>query len=128
MSVEIVFAAIGDPTRRAIIERLSRSDATVNELAQPFPVTLQGVAKHVRILETAGVIRKKKIGRSYHCSLNQASLSIARDWMDNLEKDWNARLDRLDVYLNEISTGDAEKTADKLSTDPSGQSPMDEIQ
>lgn len=101
MAVEAVFSAIGDPTRRAIVERLSRSDATVNELASPFSMTLQAVAKHVRILEGAGVIRKRKIGRSYHCALNHDALAQARSWIDELERDWSERLDRLGDFLDQ---------------------------
>lgn len=106
MSVEAVFAAVGDPTRRRIVEQLSRADATVNELAAPFPMTLQAVAKHIRILESAGVVRKKKIGRSYHCSLNQAALSDVRAWIERLERDWSDRLDRLGRYLDEETKRD----------------------
>ncbi len=106
MAVEAVFSAIGDPTRRAIVERLSRSDATVNELASPFSMTLQAVAKHIRILEGAGVIRKKKIGRSYHCALNRAVLTEARSWLDDLERDWSDRLDRLGDFLAEDAKSD----------------------
>ncbi len=96
-----VFAAIGDPTRFAIVEKLSRSDATVQELADPFDMTLQAVAKHVRILESAGVVSKKKIGRSQHCSLNQNSITKAQKWLTRIESDWNARLDRLGTFLEE---------------------------
>jgi DNA-binding transcriptional ArsR family regulator len=111
MSVERVFSAIGDPTRREIVEMLSRSDATVNELAAPFSMTLQAVAKHIRILEGAGVIRKKKIGRSHHCSLDRGALSQARSWIDDLERDWSARLDRLGAFLDE--TADVPKDTSK---------------
>ena len=111
MSVERVFNAIGDPTRREIVEMLSRSDATVNELAAPFSMTLQAVAKHIRILEGAGVIRKKKIGRSHHCSLDRDAFWQARSWINDLERDWSARLDRLGVFLDE--TADVSKDTDE---------------
>ncbi len=100
MVVESVFAAIGDPTRREIVEMLARADATVNELAAPFDMSLQAVAKHVRILEAAGVIRKKKIGRSHHCALERKTLDQARTWIDQIERDWSDRLDRLGDYLD----------------------------
>ncbi|MEZ4697522.1 MAG: metalloregulator ArsR/SmtB family transcription factor [Rhodothermales bacterium] len=101
MPIETVFAAVGDATRREIVEMLSRSDATVNELAAPFEMSLQAVAKHVRILQEAGIIKKKKIGRSHHCSLNRSALNDARDWMAALEKEWMQRLDRLDDFLKD---------------------------
>ena len=115
MSVEVLFAAVGDPTRRAIVEMLSRSDATVNELAEPFPMTLQAVAKHVRILQSAGVVRKKKIGRSQHCSLNRDAFFAARSWIDELEKEWAARLDRLEAFLDESSDDRSAQTSDHTS-------------
>jgi DNA-binding transcriptional ArsR family regulator len=101
MQPDTVFAAIGDPTRRAIVEHLSESDATILELSEPFGMTLQAVGKHIRILEHAGVVRRKKIGRSNHCTLNRKALFNARQWLEQIENDWNARLDRLTEFLDD---------------------------
>ena len=101
MHPDTVFAAIGDPTRRAIVEHLSVSDATILELSEPFGMTLQAIGKHIRILEQAGVVSRKKIGRSNHCRLNREALFDARQWLEQIENEWNARLDRLTDFLDE---------------------------
>jgi len=120
MLLPSVFAAIGDPTRKAIVERLSRSDATILELAEPFPMTLQAVAKHVRALQRAGVVRKTKIGRSQHCSLNVDVLCEARSWIDELEQEWMARLDRLGAYLDETASEEKRRQSNGSAGRPPG--------
>ncbi len=94
-----VFAALGDPTRQEIVACLARADATISELAEPFDMSLQAVAKHIRVLEGAGIVKRKKIGRSHHCQLNTKTVSDARDWLSQVEKEWQHRLDRLAEYL-----------------------------
>lgn len=96
-----VFAALADPTRRAIVARLAESDATINELSEPFASSLQAIAKHVRVLERAGIVRCEKIGRSNHCKLNAKTVRHATDWLQNLESRWSDRLDAIGEYLKD---------------------------
>ena len=95
-----VFAALGDPTRRAIVACLAGSDATINELAEPFDMSLQAVSKHIRVLEDAGIVQRKKIGRSHHCRLNASAVTDAKQWLDEIETSWHQRLDNLSDYLD----------------------------
>lgn len=94
-----VFAALGDPTRRAIVASLSESDATINELAKPFSMSLQAVSKHIRVLEDAGIVKRKKIGRSRHCQLDARAVREAKEWLSEIESAWQHRLDRLTEIL-----------------------------
>jgi DNA-binding transcriptional ArsR family regulator len=96
-----VFGALSDQTRLAIVQHLAGTDATINELAEPFGMTLQAVSKHIRVLEKAGLVRRQKIGRSYHCKLNSSALSTASDTLSRIEAEWRARLDRLGTYLEQ---------------------------
>lgn len=99
-----IFSALGDETRLAIVMHLAGTDATINELAEPFGMSLQAVSKHVRVLEKAGIVRRRKIGRSYHCRLNTGSLTQAKGILSTIEAAWHTRLDKLGDYLDkEIS-------------------------
>jgi DNA-binding transcriptional ArsR family regulator len=96
-----VFGALSDPTRLAIVARLANEDATINELAGPFAMSLQAVSKHVRVLERAGLVQRRKIGRSYHCRLNHSRVLDAKNVLSGIEAAWLDRLDRLADYLDD---------------------------
>jgi DNA-binding transcriptional ArsR family regulator len=103
--VDRTFAALGDPTRRAMLERLGQDSATITELAKPFGMTLTGMKKHVRILEEAGLVTTVKVGRSRLCSLGPRRLEDARDWIETYREMLETRLDRFGELL-ERTKGD----------------------
>ena len=94
-----VFSALGDPTRRAILERLARGQATVTEVAKPLPISLPAVSKHLRILEQAGLIARQKQGRIHHLSLSPAAMKDAAEWLERYRQFWGDQLDNLAGYL-----------------------------
>ncbi len=93
-TLDRTFFALSDPTRRQILERLGSGPATIGELAQPFGLTLNGVKKHVRILEDVELVITMKVGRARQCRLGPARLDDARSWIDEYRRSWEARLDR----------------------------------
>jgi DNA-binding transcriptional ArsR family regulator len=93
------FAAISDPTRREILQRLSRGPASISQLAHPFGISLPGVMKHVRILEEANLVTTEKHGRTRECRLGPAQLDDATRWIERYRRHWEHRLDRLESYL-----------------------------
>jgi DNA-binding transcriptional ArsR family regulator len=97
--VNQTFAALGDPTRRAILERLGQGSSTITDLATPFGMTLTGMKKHVRILEEAELVTTAKVGRSRLCSLGPRRLDDARDWIETYQEMLEARLDRFGEML-----------------------------
>ncbi len=90
-----VFAALADATRRQLVAAIAERECTITELAEPFDMSLAAVSKHVRILETAGLIRRRIDGRTHYCSLRPEQLSDALDWISIYRNFWNARLDSL---------------------------------
>jgi DNA-binding transcriptional ArsR family regulator len=98
-AVDEVFAALADPTRRAILERLRLGEASISELAEPFPVSLPAVAKHVRVLERAGLLTHRKTGRVRWCRFRADRLRLATDWLDSYREFWSSRLDALADHL-----------------------------
>ena len=102
------FAALADPTRRAILARLSEGDATVNELAEPFPITLQAVSKHLKVLERAGLISRGRSAQLRPSRLQGAALKEAADWLADYRAFWEDRFDRLDEHLRRIQKGRAD--------------------
>ncbi len=94
-----VFAALADPTRRAVLERLGASPATIGELAVPAGMTLTGMTKHVRVLEQAGLVTTEKVGRSRRCRLGRERLDDAMAWIGFYQRLWERRLDGLDAYF-----------------------------
>jgi DNA-binding transcriptional ArsR family regulator len=96
------FAALADPTRRAIMARLAEGDATVNELAEPFPITLQGVSKHLKVLERAGLIARGRSAQLRPSRLQGEALKQAADWLAEYRRFWDESFDRLDEHLREI--------------------------
>src|SRR4051812_3622956 len=93
------FAALADPTRRAILARLAAGEATVNELARPFPITVQAVSKHLRVLEHAGLIERGRTAQLRPSRLRGAPLKDAADWLEGYSGFWEAGFDRLDQRL-----------------------------
>jgi len=96
------FAALADPTRRAILARLSEGEATVNELAAPFDISLPAVSKHLKVLEKAGLITRGREAQWRPCQLNAGPLQDAATWIDQYRHIWEGRFDRLDDYLQEL--------------------------
>jgi DNA-binding transcriptional ArsR family regulator len=93
------FTALADPTRRAILERLAEGEATVNELAEPFPITVQAVSKHLRVLERAGLIERGRQAQRRPSRLSPAPLKGAADWLEGYGRFWERGFDRLDEHL-----------------------------
>jgi DNA-binding transcriptional ArsR family regulator len=100
------FSALADPTRRAIMARLTHGEATVNELAEPFPVSLQAVSKHLKVLERAGLIARGKTAQWRPCRLRAEPLEVATDWLLDYRRFWEASFDRLDEHLRQIQATD----------------------
>jgi DNA-binding transcriptional ArsR family regulator len=93
------FAALADPTRRAILGRLAEGDATVNELAEPFPISVQAVSKHLKVLEQAGLITRGRAAQLRPSRLQGAPLKDAVDWIERYRRFWEGSFDRLDTRL-----------------------------
>ena len=102
------FSALADPTRRAILTRLADGEATVNELAAPFPVTLQAVSKHLKVLERAGLITRGKDAQWRPCRLRAAPLGDVTHWLEDYRRFWGQSFDRLDEHLRQIQAKDEE--------------------
>jgi DNA-binding transcriptional ArsR family regulator len=100
--LDLLFHALADPARRAIVERLARGPAPVSELARPLPMSLPSVMQHLGVLEAAGLVRTEKVGRVRNCSMVPAALSLAERWIDDRRSEWERRLDRLGDYLQTL--------------------------
>jgi DNA-binding transcriptional ArsR family regulator len=96
------FAALADPTRRAILARLVTGECSVTELAEPFDMSMPAVSKHLRVLERAGLIARGREAQWRPCRIEAGPLKDASDWIENYRHIWEARLDRLDDYLKEL--------------------------
>jgi len=103
--LSVTFAALADPTRRAILARLATGQATVNELAEPFSISLQAISKHLKVLERAGLITRGRDAQYRPCRLDAAPLVDAAGWIDEHRKTWAGRFDRLAEHLTELQTG-----------------------
>jgi DNA-binding transcriptional ArsR family regulator len=88
-----------DPSRRSIVERLSRGSATVTDLAEPLPMSMPGVLQHLQVLEDSGLVRSRKVGRVRTCSIEVKALQPVERWIEGRRSSWERRLDRLDAYL-----------------------------
>src|SRR5438046_460981 len=99
------FTALADPTRRAILERLAEGEATVNELAEPFPISVQAVSKHLRVLERAGLITRGRSAQLRPSRLRGAPLREAVEWLENYRSFWAGSFDRLDERLHATGAG-----------------------
>jgi DNA-binding transcriptional ArsR family regulator len=96
------FAALADPTRRRILERLSHGGQCMTDLARPYSMSLPAVSKHVRVLEKAGLIRRQRRGRVHRLNLEAAPMKQAAQWIEDYRRFWEESLDRLDEYLKEL--------------------------
>ncbi|WP_416878698.1 ArsR/SmtB family transcription factor [Litorimonas sp.] len=94
------FSALANPTRRAIIERLAQGDATVNELAKPFDISLPAISKHIKVLEKASLIKQVKSAQYRPCTLNSETLGALSSWTDHYRHIWAARFDSMDQILD----------------------------
>ncbi|BAU85586.1 arsR family transcriptional regulator [Streptomyces laurentii] len=99
--LDAVFRALGDPTRRALVERLVRGPASVSELAAPLPMSLAAVVQHIQVLEAAGIVRSEKTGRVRTCRIEPEALRFAEGWLGSQRTAWETRLDRLGDLLAE---------------------------
>jgi DNA-binding transcriptional ArsR family regulator len=101
-ALDRAFTALADPVRRALIARLSRGEATVNELAEPFPITKQAVSRHIQVLEAAGLITRSRDGQRRPCHLDPAALETLTSWIDTYRLEAERRYRRLDAVLEEM--------------------------
>ena len=115
--LSITFAALADPTRRAILSRLSAGEASVTELAKPFDLSLPGISKHLKVLQRAGLIRQSRKAQWRPCRLDGARLKEAADWVGEYRQFWDESFERLDEYL---ATVQKEETHDSESRDNDG--------
>ena len=97
--LDTVFHALADPTRRGMLASLALGEKSVGELAGPFTMSLAGASKHVKVLEDAGLVSRRKLGRTHLCSLEAGPLAEAERWLRQWEKFWNVRLDRLEALI-----------------------------
>jgi len=100
--LDSTFAALADPTRRAILGRLARGEATVTELAEPFAMSLPAISKHLRVLQRAGLISRGRDAQRRPCKLVPAPLKDVSEWTEHYRHLWEQRFDRLDDYLREL--------------------------
>ena len=106
-----VFHALADPSRRAMVDRLSRGPASVSELARPLEMSLPAVVQHLQVLEGSGLVRSEKVGRVRTCRIEPATLSAAERWIADRKSTWERRLDKLgDVLAEKSDSNDDERT------------------
>ena len=103
--LDAAFAALADPTRRAILSRLARGDATVSELAAPFAMSLPGVSKHLKVLERSGLISRGRDAQFRPCHLEVDALDQTLDWISMHRQIWDERFDKLDAHLRDLQAG-----------------------
>jgi len=104
VDLDVMFAALADRTRRAIVAQLAEGDCTVNELAQPFAISLQAVSKHIQVLERAGLVSRRRERQSRPCHLEINRLAPAADWISQYREIWNDRFDKLELHLRTLAT------------------------
>lgn len=100
--LDLCFSALGDPTRRMILQRLARGEASVSELAEPHDMALPSFMEHLKKLEAANLITSKKQGRTRTCELSPDAFTPAKDWLSEQSATWEGRLDRFDDYINNL--------------------------
>lgn len=101
--LSLIFAALADPTRRGILARLAQGDATVTQLAEPFTISLPAISRHLKVLERAGLVSRRRAAQSRPTSLRTQALEEADAWIDMYREIWEGRIERLGAHLNEIS-------------------------
>jgi DNA-binding transcriptional ArsR family regulator len=110
--LDATFTALADPTRRAMVARLARADATVNELAAPFDLTLPAISKHLKVLERCGLITRTRQAQFRPCHLEREALDSALDWIEQHRRIWTQRFDKLDEHLRDLQTAPAQNTGE----------------
>jgi DNA-binding transcriptional ArsR family regulator len=108
-NLDATFAALADPTRRAILARLALGETSVTELAEPFEMSMPAISKHLKVLEKAGLIGRGREAQMRPARLNPAALKTAADWIDEYRKFWEESFDRLDVYLRRLQADNKAK-------------------
>lgn len=103
MDLDVVFHALADPTRRAVLDRLGRGPASISELAGPFDMALPSFMKHVRLLEQSGWIRTHKVGRVRTCTVDRSSFAAVEGWLAEQHDIWEARTDRLEQFVTAVN-------------------------
>jgi DNA-binding transcriptional ArsR family regulator len=106
--IDRTLAALADPTRRGVLERLGSGSATITELAEPFGISLTGMKKHVRLLENAGIVTTEKVGRARRCSLGPRRLEDVHEWIETYRRMLDERLDRFGELLDRTTKGNAQ--------------------
>ena len=106
-----MFAALGDPTRLAILERLAEGEATVTELAEPFAMSMPAISRHLKVLESAGLIERDRVGQSRPSRMQADPLDDAVAWMQSRKRTWESRMDRLDAHLRRKGEDDGSSDA-----------------
>lgn len=114
--LSVTFAALADPTRRAILTRLGAGEATVGQLAEPFVLTQQAISKHIRVLEQAGLVSRSRAAQTRPCRLERAQLDSAADWISRHRKMWQDRYDRLDAHLAALKSEAADTDPERAAT------------
>jgi DNA-binding transcriptional ArsR family regulator len=99
LDLDRAFAALSDPTRREIVQRLAKGAARVSDLAQPFDMSFNAVSKHVKVLERAGLVRRRRAGREHHIALDPEPIRRIAGWASRYERFWSNRLDKLEAFL-----------------------------
>lgn len=103
--LDLMFQALADPTRRRMVERLSRGSASVSELAEPFQMSLPAIVQHLQVLEQSGLVTTQKVGRVRTCTIDTGALSMAEKWINDRRIGWEHRLDRLGAFLDALPSG-----------------------
>jgi DNA-binding transcriptional ArsR family regulator len=112
-ALDQTFAALADSTRRAMLARLAQGEASVGELAAPHAMSLPAISKHLKVLERAGLVNRRKDGRVHRCSLDAAPMAAAMDWIEFHRNFWQARFDALEEYLNKPKNKETEDGTSK---------------
>jgi DNA-binding transcriptional ArsR family regulator len=113
--LDAIFAALADPTRRAILSRLASGDASVNELAEPFDMSQPAISKHLKVLEGAGLVSRGQDAQRRPRRLEAEPLAVANEWLERYRKHWEANFERLDALLEELKAADTPKRTRTLS-------------
>ena len=108
-ALDFVFQALSDPSRRTMVERLSRGPASVSDLAEPLDMSLPAVMQHLHVLETSGLVRSEKTGRVRMCRIDQKTFAAAEGWFTKRRATWERRFDRLEAFLAEEEAEDAKR-------------------
>ncbi len=107
MNLDHTFAALADPTRRAILARLARGETSVTDLAKPFAMSMPAVSKHLKVLESAGLITRSREAQWRPCRIEPRALKEVDDWLEHYRRFFEESLDRLDAYLKQLQAGEA---------------------